>query len=324
MPLFIRLQSSLLSSIMLLTLISASLQSAPAATPATSMPANAQAAEPVADLDTIFSDLQKLVKEFYPNVKMTMADKKLHFAYRTRDLYGYNRTISPTPLSGGILGDVTLVPGVYDGADKELLPSDSIDGDYAVLLMAPLSRSRNAHLWTKLVYPTDVPAEFKERFKNIIKGFNANETIGLPTSSGPVEAPQVVLKKQAPEVIFKNVSALVKEFYPQATIKLKGNTMHFERKLKQEYEYYTRKLETTAEPGGIVGDLELAPGRYKGLDRDRLPTETFQGFRSTISMAPYSKALNTHLYARVICPTGTTASFKSKFRAEIDSFNAGE
>lgn len=324
MPLFNRLQSSLLSSIMFLTLTSASLQSASAATPTSSAPSTIQAAEPAADIDSIFNDLQKLVKEFYPKVKMTMADKKLHFAYRTRDLYGYNRTISTTPLSGGIFGEVSLVSGAYDGADKALLPSDAVEGDSAVLVMAPLSRSRNAHLWTRLVYPTDVPADFKERFKNTIKSFNANDTIGLPSSSGPVEVPQVQVKKQAPEAIFKNVAALVKEFYPQATVKLKGNTMHFERKQKQEYEYYTRKLETTAEPGGIVGDLELGLGQYKGRDRDRLPTETFQGFRSTILMAPYSKALNTHLYAKVVCPTGTTATFKTKFRAEIDSFNAGE
>jgi len=305
---------------------SVSLQSALAADPPAAIgAATSNTPEPAADINSIFSDLQRLVKEFYPNAKMTLADNKLHFAFRTRNLYGFNsRRIAETPLSDGILGDVAVQQGIYQGSDKEMLPSDIVDGDGATLTMAPLSRSRNSHLLAKLAYPTDVPVEFKDRFKSIVAGFNANETIGAPVSSGPVPTPEIVIQKQAPEVIYKNISAMVKEYYPQATISIKGNTMHFERKAKREFEYYTRKLEIGAEPGGIVGDVDLAPGPYKGVGKERMPTETFQGFWSTITMAPFSKAQNAHLYAKLVCPEGTASTFKARFRSEIDSFNAGE
>jgi hypothetical protein len=277
------------------------------------------------DVDTIFQDLQNLVKEFYPNSKITFANRKLHFQFRVADLQSdHYKTIGLAPLPGGIVGDVSLEPGAYEGPDKELLPSDVVDGSQAVLSMAEFSRQRNSHLLAKLVYPPDVLTEFKDRFKYTIRSFNANEPALVVDPDKRIPPPKVVLKKQPPDVIYKNIMAIVKEFYPQATVTLKGNSLHFERKTRKIYEHYSRKLELAPDAGGVLGDVDLRPGEYNGFDKDKIPSEQFQGARTTVLLAPYSKELKTHMYVKMVCPVDTSTEFKDRIKANVNSFNAGE
>jgi hypothetical protein len=277
------------------------------------------------DVDTIFQDLQNLVKEYYPNGKMTYANRKLHFEFRVaQELSAHVKTIALAPRPGGIIGDVSLEPGAYEGADKQLLPSDVVDGTQSTLLMAEFSRQRNSHLLAKLIYPPDVLTDFKDRFKYIVRSFNANEPPLAVDPDKRILPPTIVLKKQAPDVIYKNIIAIVKQYYPQAIVTLKGNSLHFERKTRKEYEYYTRKLELAPEIGGILGDVELRPGEYNGYDKDKIPSEAFQGFRTTLLLAPYSKEQKTHMYVKMICPVDTPTEFKDKIKANVNSFNAGE
>lgn len=293
-----------------------------AATPS-SPAAGGAAPDAPADINTIFADLDKLTQEFYPSAKITKNDSSIHFEFRALNQLGaHTKTVAPTPLPGGIIGDVAVLPGAYEGADKNFLPSDVIDGAQAQLLMAPFSRQRNMHMLAKLVYPADVQAEFKERFKNIVKSFNAGEN--AVTSSGRIPVPSVVLTRENPDVIYKNISAAVKQYFPGAVVTLKGNSMHIEKRVRKQFEHYTRKLELAPDPGGILGDVELVPGEYKGADKIQLPSETFQGFRTTLTLAPYSKQLNTHMYVKIICPVDTPNDFKLKIRALAASFNAGE
>jgi hypothetical protein len=292
---------------------------APQSTPAASTDAPA-------DLNSIFADLDALTKEFYPSAKISKSDGRIHFEYRALNQLGaHTKTVAPTPLPGGIIGDVAVLPGAYEGADKNFLPSDVIDGAQSQLLMAPFSRQRNMHLLAKLVYPTDVQAEFKERFKSIVKSFNAGETAATSgKSSGYIPIPTAVLTKESPDIIYKNISAVVKQYFPGAVVTLKGNNMHIEKRVRKQFEYYTRKLELAPDPGGILGDVALTPGEYKGADKQVLPSETFQGFRTTLTMAPYSKQLNMHMYVKIICPVDTPNDFKLKIRSMVNSFNAGE
>ena len=277
------------------------------------------------DVDTIFQDLQNLVKEYYPNGKVSLENRKLHFQFRVAQLQSaHSKTIALAPLPGGIIGDVSLEPNAYDGADKQMLPSDVVDGTQTILKMAEFSRQRNSHLLVRLVYPPDVLTDFKDRFKDIVRTFNASEPKLTVDPDKHILPPVIILKKQAPDVIYKNIMETVKQFYPQAAITLKGNTLHFEYKTRKMYEHYTRKLELAPEPGGILGDVDLRPGEYNGLDKDKVPSESFQGFRTTLLLAPYSKELKTHMYVKIICPVESPTEFKDKIKANVNSFNAGE
>ncbi|MBP9807705.1 hypothetical protein KBF38_05310 [bacterium] len=328
MPLFIRTRFNrsaiALSCLTVLTMSCTDQTSAQASGPI-QIAATPSSTPQAVDVDTIFQDLQNLVKEYYPNSKVTFADRKLHFQFRVADLQSaHYKTIGLSPLPGGIIGDVSLEPGAYEGPDKELLPSDVVDGTQSVLLMAQFSRQRNSHLLAKLVYPPDVLTDFKDRFKFIVRSFNANEPNLVADPDKRVLPPKVVLKKQPPDVIYKNIMAIVKQYYPQATVTLKGNSLHFERKTRKIYEHYSRKLELAPDAGGILGDVELRPGEYNGFDKDRIPSEQFQGFRTTILLAPYSKELKTHMYVKMICPVDSPTEFKDKIKATVNSFNAGE
>lgn len=277
------------------------------------------------DVDTIFQDLQNLVKEYYPNSKITFADRKLHFQFRVAELQSaHYKTVALSPLPGGIIGDVSLEPGTYEGSDKELLPSDVVDGTQSILTMAEFSRQRNSHLLAKLIYPPDVLTDFKDRFKFLVRTFNANEPTLVVDPDKRILPPKVVLKKQPPDVIYKNIMAIVKQYFPQATVTLKGNSLHFERKTRKIYEHYSRKLELAPDAGGVLGDVELRPGEYNGFDKDRIPSEQFQGARTTILLAPYSKELKTHMYVKMVCPVDTPTEFKDRIKANVNSFNAGE
>ena len=328
MPSFIRTRFNrsaiALSCLTVLTLSWASQTTALASGPV--QIAAAPASLPAAvDVDTIFKDLQTLFKEYYPNGKVTYADRKLHFQFRVaNEQSAHLKTVALAPLPGGIIGDVSLEPGAYQGSDKELLPSDVVDGTQSVLLMAQFSRQRNSHLLARLVYPPDVLTGFKDQFKYIVRSFNANEPELAVDPDKHILPPTVVLKKQAPDVIYKNIMAIVKQYFPQATVTLKGNSLHFERKTRKIYDFYTRKLELAPDNGGILGDVELRPGEYNGYDKDKMPSETFQGFLTTVMLAPYSKELKTHMYVKMICTVDTPTEFKDKIKANVNSFNAGE
>lgn len=328
MPSFIRTQFNrsaiAFSGLALLTLTWVSPNAAQASGPIQIAATPASTPQAV-DVDTIFQDLQNLVKDYYPNSKITFANRKLHFQFRAaRELSVHNKTVEPAPLPGGIIGDVSLEPGSYEGTDKELLPSDVVDGTRAVLLMAEFSRQRNSHLLAKLIYPPDVLTDFKDRFKFIVKSFNANEPALVVDPDKRILPPKVVLKKQPPDLIYKNIMEIVKQYYPQATVTLKGNSLHFERKTRKVYEHYSRKLELAPDAGGILGDVELRPGEYNGFDKDKIPSEQFQGFRTTLLLAPYSKELKTHMFVKIICPVDSPTEFKDKIKANVNSFNAGE
>ena len=116
----------------------------------------------------LFNQLQALVKEFYPKAQCSPSEGKLHFEYKTKDeMSYYSGRPNKAPQAGGILGEITLKPGRYDGK----LLSEQQDGFHTILTLAPYSSSANAHIEAKLLFPSDVPPEFKDRLIELVNAF---------------------------------------------------------------------------------------------------------------------------------------------------------
>ena len=116
----------------------------------------------------LFDQLQALVKEFYPKAQCSPSEGKLHFEYKTKEELGfYSNRPTKMPQAGGILGDITLRPGRYD---KKLL-SEQRDGFHTILTLAPFSPSTSTHILARVLFPSDVPPEFKERLMELVNKF---------------------------------------------------------------------------------------------------------------------------------------------------------
>ncbi len=123
--------------------------------------------------DAIFIDLGKLVREYYAKAAVTSDKEGVKFKYKVKNevsFYGGKKSVE-VPISGGILGEVTLVSGKYEGKDKDRLSSEEREGFHSKLVIAPYSSKRNAHLFAQLLFPEDVAIEFKQRFKELVNSF---------------------------------------------------------------------------------------------------------------------------------------------------------
>jgi hypothetical protein len=167
-----------LSLTLTLTALSFVASQCPAVCDSSKDKSSAQSSSNNADVaDDIRKKLSKLVLEFYPKAKVTTDEGVLHFEYRLKredGFYSSQRQLF-APESGGILGDVYVEKGEYDGDDKAHLNVEVVNGFHSSLVMAPYSKRQDAHLMAKLVFPSDAPEEFKEKFKTIVNKYNQGE-----------------------------------------------------------------------------------------------------------------------------------------------------
>jgi hypothetical protein len=124
--------------------------------------------------------------------------------------------------------------------------------------------------------------------------------------------------------LFKHVETVVKKFYPRATIAISDSKIHIEYKCKSEESFYTQRTVLAPQAGGILCDITLKPGQYKGEDKDRLPSEVQDGFHTNLTMAPYSKQQDKHLLMILSFPADIDVQFKEHFKKLINSFDAKE
>jgi hypothetical protein len=160
--------------------------------PPTTQPVSANAS---ADVATVFSGVQKLVQQFYPNAKVTVTGTKMHFEYKCKTEIGYySQKKVYAPQYGGILGDISLEAGQYTKANKNRLPSEVEDGFHTNLTMAPYSSTQNDYLLTHMSFPPDVDLKFKGRFEKLINTFNAHD---VATQSSAKTAARVAVLAHA-------------------------------------------------------------------------------------------------------------------------------
>jgi hypothetical protein len=171
-----------------LTLALAMLIFAPlSSSPMVSQSAAAAVADDAVDTpgaDKVFKQLEDLLHAFYPKAKVTKTDNSMHFEYKLKTETGfYSNKPALAPQDGGILGDLSVQPGEYAGADKARLPSELPDGFHTNLKMAPYSSANKDHLLAVLTFPSDASEEFKEKFKEIVNSFAPKQQITAATSA---------------------------------------------------------------------------------------------------------------------------------------------
>lgn len=132
--------------------------------------------DPTAHLTAIFKEIKELVKEKYPKAKITTTANSMHFDEKCKSEESfYSGHIALAPQTGGILCDISVKDGPYEGKDKERLPSEVEDGFHCDLVMAPYSKQENKHLLVSLAFPPDLSTDFKTRFETLINSYNADE-----------------------------------------------------------------------------------------------------------------------------------------------------
>jgi hypothetical protein len=122
--------------------------------------------------------------------------------------------------------------------------------------------------------------------------------------------------------VYKEVTEVVKDFYPKAKVTQNGDKIHFEYKVRSHIGSYSNRQELSPDLGGILGDIEVKSGEYKG--REKLPTELNEYVHVVLLMAPYSKSANNHLLTRVAYPPDTPIDFLDRIKAVVNQYNAGE
>lgn len=114
----------------------------------------------------VYTEVEKLVKRYYPKAKIEKTDQGMHFEFKTtptEEIRGRQKMI---PKLGGIVGDIKATKGHYPG--KEYLPFQTNGTLYVFLLMAPYSAEEDDHLLTKLMFPPDAPLDFVSSFKTLV------------------------------------------------------------------------------------------------------------------------------------------------------------
>lgn len=127
-----------------------------------------------------------------------------------------------------------------------------------------------------------------------------------------------------PSTIYKKIADLVQEYYNKATVSVTDKGVSFKFKTKKEAGFYSNEPLEVPATGGILGDVVVVSGEFKGKEKKFLPFEERCGFHTKLLMAPYSSKKQSHLLAWMRFPEDSPVEFKEKFKELINSYNAGE
>jgi hypothetical protein len=129
-------------------------------------------------LKRFYSELQTLFRKHYPKATSHLLKDKIHFEHGTRIFIVHEplmtgewqdpwETRGPKP--GGILCDITLQKGPYQG--QAVVPQTFDKRYFKSLLAAPYSSKHDAHLEIHLSYPRNVSDDFLKQFTELVNDF---------------------------------------------------------------------------------------------------------------------------------------------------------
>jgi len=157
-----------------------------------------------AAVDETYKVIEALVKEYYPSAKFTKLGSGMHFEYKLKSEMGYysNRPVL-APQEGGILGDISLEPGLCSERQAEIA-----DGFHTTMTIGPYSKNLNSHLLVKLTFPANgFSVEFRDKFVETANHFGDGDSTvphpsaadaGQQASSGTVATTQPPKAPSAP------------------------------------------------------------------------------------------------------------------------------
>ena len=126
-------------------------------------------------IEQFFAECETLIARHYPSATFERTQDGVHFEHGTR-LFLVHESLKTGewqdafevrgPNRGGILGDITLEKGPYQGAAE--VPQTFDKRYFKMLLMAPDLPALEAHLRVELWYPADVNPDFLKEFRGLV------------------------------------------------------------------------------------------------------------------------------------------------------------
>lgn len=129
-------------------------------------------------LKRFYTELQTLFRHQYPKVTSDLLKDKMHFECDTRlfivheaDMGGRWQDPSEErgPMPGGVLCDITLEKGPYQG--QAFVPQTYDKHYFKVLQLAPYSEKHDEHLEVQLYYPRNMSDDFLQQFTDLVNHF---------------------------------------------------------------------------------------------------------------------------------------------------------
>jgi hypothetical protein len=126
-----------------------------------------------------YGGLRSLFLNYYPGATSHLLNQKMHFEHDTRMFIVHEPLKTGEwqdpwetrgPKRGGILCDVTLQEGRYQGA--AVVPQTFDKRYFQVLLMAPYNPKQDRHLQVHLSYPGNVKPEFLKEFTDLVNAYS--------------------------------------------------------------------------------------------------------------------------------------------------------
>lgn len=133
--------------------------------------------------DTFFAEVEKLLREYYPQAECTIKNGRFECRFNTRTFLihhalktGEWQDACPQegPNRGGILCTITREGGPWNGA--AMVPQTFEYRYFTSLLMAPYNKGQDKHLVAHLNYPDNVKRQLIERYSKLITSFAVLES----------------------------------------------------------------------------------------------------------------------------------------------------
>lgn len=127
--------------------------------------------------DTLFADVEKLMREFYP-AECTIKSGRFECRFNTRTFMIHNalktgewQDARPQegPNRGGVLCTISCEDGPWNGA--AMVPQTFEYRYFTSLLMAPYNKGQDKHLVARLYYPDNVNRQLIERYSKLVASF---------------------------------------------------------------------------------------------------------------------------------------------------------
>ena len=130
------------------------------------------------DINGLYSQVRQIVRRHYPEATFHQLNDKIYFEHDTR-IFVIHEPLktgewqAPSEERGpkihGILGDIEIRPGKYQGA--ALVPQSFDKRYFTVYLMAPYSERLDAHLYIHIKYPRRVSEGFLKQLTEVLNDF---------------------------------------------------------------------------------------------------------------------------------------------------------